>query len=117
MLGITLLPAALFGLLAGVYVDRWDRRRTMIWADLIRAGLVAVIPFVARFGIGWVYVIAFMVSSVSLFFIPAKRAIIPDLVPADELMAATLSTTPPRQSRSSRDSQSVQRWLLYSATQ
>ncbi len=88
MLGITLLPAALFGLLAGVYVDRWDRRRTMIWADLVRAGLVAVIPFVARFGIGWVYVIAFMVSSVSLFFIPAKRAIIPDLVPADELMAA-----------------------------
>ena len=88
MLGITLLPAALFGLLAGVYVDRWDRRLTMIWADLIRAGLVAVIPFVARFGIGWVYVIAFIVSSVSLFFIPAKRAIIPDLVPADELMAA-----------------------------
>jgi MFS family permease len=88
MLGITLLPAALFGLLAGVYVDRWDRRRTMIWADLIRAGLVAVIPFVARFGIGWVYAIAFIVSTVSLFFIPAKRAIIPDLVPTDELMAA-----------------------------
>ncbi len=88
MLGITLLPAALFGLLAGVYVDRWDRRRTMIWADLARAGLVAVIPFVARFGIGWVYAIAFIVSTVSLFFVPAKRAIIPDLVPADELMAA-----------------------------
>ncbi len=88
MLGITLLPAALFGLLAGVYVDRWDRRRTMIWADLARAALVAMIPFVVRFGIGWVYVIAFIVSTVSLFFIPAKRASIPDLVPASELMAA-----------------------------
>ena len=88
MLGITLLPAALFGLLAGVYVDRWDRRRTMIWADLARAALVAMIPFVVKFGIGWVYVIAFIVSTVSLFFIPAKRASIPDLVPASELMAA-----------------------------
>jgi MFS family permease len=88
MLGITLLPAALFGLLAGVYVDRWDRRITMIVADLVRALLVATIPFVARFGIGWVYAIAFIVSTVSLFFVPAKRAMIPDLVPADELMAA-----------------------------
>ncbi len=88
MLGITLLPAALFGLLAGVYVDRWDRRITMIVADLGRAALVASIPFVAPYGIGWVYAIAFIVSSVSLFFIPAKRASIPDLVPADELMAA-----------------------------
>jgi MFS family permease len=88
MLGITLLPAALFGLLAGVYVDRWDRRITMIVADLVRAILVATIPFVARFGVGWVYAIAFVVSTVSLFFVPAKRAMIPDLVPADELMAA-----------------------------
>jgi MFS family permease len=88
MLGITLLPAALFGVLAGVYVDRWDRRLTMIGADVIRAALVACIPFVAGFGIGWVYAIAFVVSTVSLFFIPAKRASIPDLVPADELMAA-----------------------------
>ena len=88
MLGITLLPAALFGLFAGVYVDRWDRRRTMVAADLVRGVLVGLIPLVARFGIGWVYVIAFVVSSVSLFFVPAKRAIIPDLVPADELMAA-----------------------------
>ena len=88
MLGITLLPAALFGLLAGVYVDRWDRRLTMIGADLVRAALVITIPFVFRFGIGWVYAIAFIVSTVSLFFVPAKRASIPDLVPADELMAA-----------------------------
>lgn len=88
MLGVTLLPAALFGVLAGVYVDRWDRRFTMIGADVGRAALVGLIPLVARFGIGWVYLIAFAVSTVSLFFIPAKRAIIPDLVPADELMAA-----------------------------
>ena len=88
MLGITMLPAALFGMLAGVYVDRWDRRVTMIVADLARAALVVAIPLVARFGIGWVYLIAFVVSTVSLFFIPAKRATIPNLVPADQLMAA-----------------------------
>jgi len=88
MLGITLLPAALFGVFAGVYVDRWNRRTTMIAADLIRAVLVLLIPFVARFGIGWVYLVAFIVSTVSLFFVPAKRAMIPDLVPEDQLTAA-----------------------------
>ena len=45
MLGVTALPAALFGVVAGVYVDRWDRRRTMVSADLIRAAAVLAIPF------------------------------------------------------------------------
>jgi MFS family permease len=88
MLGVTFLPAALFGLPAGVYVDRWDRRLTMVSADLIRAVLIIAIPFVVRFGVGWAYLIAFAVSTVSVFFLPAKRASIPELVPAEQLMAA-----------------------------
>ena len=48
MLGITVLPSALFGLVAGAYVDRWDYRRTMIGADLLRAWLVFLIPWAIR---------------------------------------------------------------------
>ncbi len=88
MLGVTLLPAALFGLPAGVYVDRWDRRTTMIAADIIRAVVVVSIPYVVGFGIGWAYVLAFIASTVSLFFVPAKRSLIPDIVSPNQLMAA-----------------------------
>jgi len=88
MLGVTFLPAALFGVLAGVYVDRWDRRATMVWADVARAALVVAIPFVVPFGIYWAYLLAFVVSTISLFFLPAKRAVIPEIVPQEQLMAA-----------------------------
>jgi len=88
MLGVTALPAALIGIPAGLYVDRWDRRITMLVADIVRALVVLAIPLVVRYGVLWVYVLAFIASTVALFFVPAKRALIPELVPAEELMAA-----------------------------
>jgi len=91
---ITFLPAALFGLIAGPLVDRWDRRRTMISADLLRAGFVsgmAVVAVVAM-PVGWkivlVYLLAFVSSTVALFFEPSRMALIPAVVTQDELMAA-----------------------------
>lgn len=88
MLAISTLPAALFGLLAGVFVDRWNRRITMIVSDLLRGVLVLAIPAVARVGILGVYAVAFLVSTISLFFEPSKFSLIPELVGEDELMAA-----------------------------
>lgn len=88
MLAISMLPAALFGMLAGAYVDRWDRRRTMIVSDLVRAALVLSVPFAVDVGIWLVYTIAFAVATVSLFFEPAKLSLIPELVGPDELLAA-----------------------------
>lgn len=88
MLAISTLPSALFGLPAGAFVDRWDRRKTMIVSDLARAALVLAIPAVARLGILAVYALAFAVSSISLFFEPAKLSLIPEIVDEDDLMAA-----------------------------
>jgi MFS family permease len=85
---ITYLPAALFGLIAGPLVDRWDRRRTMVSSDLIRAGLVAAIPFAVSIGLPAVYVLAFLSATVALFFEPSRMALIPAIVGEDELMAA-----------------------------
>lgn len=95
MLAVTTLPAALFGLVAAPLVDRFDRRRTMIWADIARAVIVAAIPFVATLpgvrsdvGVGLVYCLAFLVATVSLFFEPSRLALVPDIVAKDQLMAA-----------------------------
>lgn len=88
MLAISMVPAALFGLIAGAYVDRLDKRRTMLAADLLRAVLVLSVPFVAEYSIVAVYAIALAVATVALFFEPAKLSLIPRLVGEDQLMAA-----------------------------
>jgi MFS family permease len=86
--------ALLFGLVAGALCDRWDRRRTMLISDLIRFGLVMVIPLMLLIELpvgtklGILYALIFLIASVKQFFVPAKVAAIPELVPKDRLMAA-----------------------------
>jgi DHA3 family macrolide efflux protein-like MFS transporter len=83
------LPRLVFGILAGVFVDRWDRRRTMLGSDLIRPGLtLAMIPALLSHNLGLVCGVAFLLSAVGTFFIPAKGAIIPSMVPTEHLTAA-----------------------------
>ena len=83
------LPRLLFGVLAGVFVDRWDRRHTMIAADAIRGVLVlALIPAFLTHNLLLVYSLAFVMSAFGTLFNPAKGAIIPLLVPVEQLTAA-----------------------------
>lgn len=89
-LSFTMLPVFLIGPVAGVYVDRWDRRRTMFVCDFLRAGLILLIPIILFFG-GSLYLIfipIFFIFSFSRFFIPAKLSIIPDLVKKENLLMA-----------------------------
>lgn len=81
-----MLPAFLIGPLAGVALDRWNRRRAMILSDLIRAALVASIPFVKT--LPGLYAISFTLETISLVWMPAKDALVPNLVPARWLVAA-----------------------------
>ncbi|MDR7518770.1 MAG: MFS transporter, partial [Armatimonadota bacterium] len=83
-----LIAPALVGFYAGVLVDRVDRRRIMVAADLVRAGLVAAIPWLMEQGIGWVYLDLFLISSASAFFRPAMFAAIPQSVPKARLLQA-----------------------------
>src|SRR5512136_2911983 len=64
MLMATAAPSLLVGLVAGVFVDRFDRRRIMIAADLVRAVLVFLIPFLANANIVWLYVVVMLSSAV-----------------------------------------------------
>lgn len=92
--GLTLLPAALFGLFAGPLVDRWDRRRTMLAADVVRVGLVSVMAIVATSSlssngkIAAIYGLAFMSSTAALFFEPARMSLVPSIIEKRHLMAA-----------------------------
>ncbi len=81
-----LVPMVVLGPLAGVFVDRWHVKRTMIASDLIRAVLAALLAFAAT---PWtVYVLLAALSGVSSFFLPAQNAAIPRLVRREELLVA-----------------------------
>jgi MFS family permease len=84
------LPLFLFGPVAGVVVDRADRRRVMIAADVLRAALALGFLLAARTSsLALIYVVGAAIFSVSAFFNAAKRASVPGLVGrADELLAA-----------------------------
>ena len=83
------LPGLVVGSVAGVFVDRWDRKRTMVVADLTRVALMLLLLAVRSRDTIWiVYLVAFVESSVSKFFEPAKSALIPRLVEARQLTAA-----------------------------
>lgn len=78
VLALRLLPAMLAGPVATGAAVRWDRRRTMLAMDLVRAGLVVLVPLVAA--LWWVYTLAFLVEVANLVFLPARDAAIPDLL-------------------------------------
>lgn len=84
-----LLPQALIGPFAGVYVDRWDRKKTMIFADSFVAAstLFMSISFYLGFGnLELVYVVLALRSIGSAFHMPAMQATVPLLVPKSELL-------------------------------
>jgi len=86
----TALPMLLLGPVAGVFVDRWDRKRTMIAADVLRGLLVLLCLLVRTPAQVWIYyVVGFMMSCVSRFFFPSQNAALPLIVPdQDDLLAA-----------------------------
>jgi predicted MFS family arabinose efflux permease len=90
ILSFTIIPVFLIGPVAGVYVDRWDRRRIMYTCDFLRAVLVFTIPLFLFYykSIVPIYIIIFIVFSIGRFFVPAKLSIVPDLVEKKDLLIA-----------------------------
>ena len=78
------LPNALFGWVAGLAVDRFDRRRLMIACSLARGLLVAALPLAfseGRMPMALVYGVTFAVSTLTLVFYASEKTVIPELVP------------------------------------
>ena len=82
------LPSLLLGLVAGALVDQWDRRKVLLVSDILRVPMAASIPWLASINISAIYIMALLITAVTLFFRPAKQAIIPSIVPEESLLAA-----------------------------
>jgi len=82
-------PQVLLGAVAGVFADRWDRKRTMIVANLLLAAGLLPLLLVRGAGQVWiVFAVMFAEGSIKQFFSPAEQALVPRLVPDNELLAA-----------------------------
>jgi MFS family permease len=89
MMIVQFLPMAIVGPLAGVVVDRVDRKRLMIGADLFRGVMILGLLLVRRREEVWIaYVVTAVCVSAQAFFEPARTATIPNVTSADELMSA-----------------------------
>lgn len=84
------LPVIAFGPVAGILVDRWDRRRVMVTCDFLRALCAALIPaaFILTRSIYPVFLLVFAMFLLGLFFGTARSAIVPDLVSRPRVLAA-----------------------------
>jgi MFS family permease len=86
---VTALPTLVFGLVAGVFVDRFDRKTILLVSDLLRGLLVVAIPTaVEMFGLPGLYGIIFLAASVRQFFDPAWESILPEIATEEELTKA-----------------------------
>jgi predicted MFS family arabinose efflux permease len=83
------LPSVVVGPVAGVYVDRWDRRRIMLWGNVAQA-MAATILAVAGSGPGiWIAMSALIINaSLAAMILPAENALLPTLVREDDLTPA-----------------------------
>ena len=81
-----LLPLAVISPLAGVFVDKWNVKATMIASDLIRAVLVLALVFL-RPNLNAFYATFFALSTVSSFFMPAQSVAVRTIAPATGLLA------------------------------
>jgi len=83
------IPSLVFGVVSGVFVDRWDRRKVMIVSDILRGVVVLGLVWVNSADLIWfVYLIAFTHAAIATLFDPAKSALLPHLVGKNNLLAA-----------------------------
>ncbi|MCL2934339.1 MAG: MFS transporter [Trichodesmium sp. MAG_R03] len=99
------IPAVLFGAAAGVYVDRWPKKAVLVVTNIVRGGLVLILPIVLwlshNFNLGnlplgfcLMLLLTFLVSTLTQFFAPAEQAVIPLILEKRHLLSAnSLYTT------------------------
>jgi MFS family permease len=84
---LAVIPAVLFGVFAGVFVDRSDRRLVLIVTNALRAAAVAVFLIVGL-ELTTAYIVNFLVAGVTVFFVPAEASTIPNIVRKRDLLVA-----------------------------
>ena len=83
------VPQVLLGSVAGIFVDRWDRRRTMVATNVLLAlGLLPLLLVHDASRVWIAFVVIFWEAGIAQFFSPAEQAMLPRLVPDDRLVTA-----------------------------
>ena len=82
------LPNLVVSPIAGTFVDRWDRKEVLVVSDLLRAACVLLVPIAIVVNVWLVYPLVFLITTVSLFFRPARVAILPNIVERRDLLTA-----------------------------
>lgn len=82
-----IIPAILFSLITGVFVDRWNKKNILFSTNILR-GIFLIPFFLPDLHIGFIYVFTFLIAVATQFFLPAESAIIPSLVPKKLLFSA-----------------------------
>lgn len=86
---VHLVPGMVLGSVAGVFVDRWDRRRVLVVGNILMAILIPWMLLTDSFNAVWVvFVVIFLASTVSQFLVPAENALLPTLVGEEYLIPA-----------------------------
>ncbi len=95
LLAFTIIPVFIIGPIAGVYVDRWDRKRTLFICDFLRGLLVLSIAFyfMDLSSLWPLYGMVFLIFTLSRFYVPAKMSFIPEIVKEKDLHIANSLVT------------------------
>src|SRR5574344_2826764 len=81
------IPAILLTAIAGVYIDKWNKKTVMIVTNILRGMMILLLPLFDNTLIA-LYALAFLLSSVTQFFVPAEASIIPCVANKYQLMTA-----------------------------
>ncbi|MFC1478310.1 MFS transporter [Candidatus Margulisiibacteriota bacterium] len=84
------LSAVIFGTIAGVYVDRWSKKKILVWSNILRALLILSFPFfsVVSESLLLIFIVSFIIFTIAQFFIPAESSCIPTIIEKDKLLGA-----------------------------
>ena len=91
----TVVPSFFISPIAGVYIDRWNKKHVMIVSDVLRAIAILLIPifFLYKESIIPIYAIIFFIFASACFFLPARLSIIPTLVSKEDLLIANSASS------------------------
>lgn len=81
------IPAILITAVAGVFIDRWNKKAVMIITNILRGIIILLLPLFDKTLMA-LYVLAFLLSSVTQFFVPAEASIIPSVANKYQLLTA-----------------------------
>ena len=88
MFFVATVPNLFLSPIAGTFVDRWDQKQVLVVSDILRAAVVLLVPVAILLNVWVAYPLVFLLTTISIFFRPARQAILPRIVDEEDLLPA-----------------------------